>query len=782
MQLENRVSLILTPLLAIVIALLAIFSWGLLYNQVRHNLLQTARLELESSLADVERTQTGIEVSLVSSLNTLKLFDHYGNNDADFNEYAINAAFGDLAYEASLVSPGFQTLAILDDQFQTLSVINTQEFSTFDPGQAHLDDVRVQAIDQLYNYMKANLHTEGILAYERNQGLELIVLKLISGNSSFGDSVTWNNKHYLLAMQARPEELNQLLLKPEYSFSVYGAREFAAGSIPAEIRTTSQDEMDTVTLNTSLFQVKNTLGPTNATNAMQALRNGLLLASLVAMAVLIVVIRRAVGKQILQPIRDLHHLIGSSVKQGAVLVSRRDEKNEIDALSNQYLQLMDQVQVLASTDDLTKLPNRKQFVGRLEQHISRHPRKTTALLYLDLDRFKQVNDNYGHAAGDQVLKDFAACLKSTLVAAIGEHELEQTCVSRLAGDEFVVFLTENFKRDRAIHFANAVIEGFKPSNVKLQMAVSIGISYFPDQAIDVEQLIGCADEAMFEAKSTGHNRHAIFNFEIRERNRLNRSIESALETSITEQLFYLVYQPIFSVDGSQLLGAEALLRSRHPVLAQIATQTYINLAEANGSIVEIDAMVLNMAKEAMTWLRQSQQDCFLAINFSAAELTTETFSERITEALSESGLRPDLLELEVTETKLVKFGKRAMQTLEALNKLGVKVSLDDFGTGYNSFVQLNRSAISKLKIDRQFVNAINRDDQDSNIVDVIMGIASLYDMKVVAEGVETQEQLDYLIALGCHQFQGFLMARPMVWGEFQTYLREYSAEQLLDCV
>ena len=280
---------------------------------------------------------------------------------------------------------------------------------------------------------------------------------------------------------------------------------------------------------------------------------------------------------------------------------------------------------------------------------------------------------------------------------------------------------------------------------------------------------------MFEAKNRGRNRWQVLNQNIVDQNELKKLTQEAIEEALQNNQFYLVYQPIFNTHTLKPVGAEVLLRSTHEALKKIGTQAYIEIAEASGAIRRIDSFVVNLALAQLARIRETHPNFHFSINFSAAELTTPDFAESLSHAVASAGLTSDAVEIEVTETRWAEFGRQALKNLEKLHHAGFLVALDDFGTGYNSFAQLNSSHIARLKIDRRFVAAINTESRDANMVNIILGTAQLYKMDVVAEGIETEEQLAYIQAQNCQYIQGYLLARPMEWDNLCEFLNRDKA-------
>ena len=459
---------------------------------------------------------------------------------------------------------------------------------------------------------------------------------------------------------------------------------------------------------------------------------------------------------------------------GVIDLKSSEERNEIEALGNRYLELMNKVARLANMDTLTQLPNRDQFLTSVANTLKHQSDKQFILFYLDLDRFKQVNDFYGHAEGDRLLRTFARELQKAANNNLAEPKERTALISRLAGDEFVVFcelaMLKNSPNQAAEDLVKSLSKGFDTGQGKLHLEVSVGVAIYPDHANSAESLLARADEAMFEAKNRGRNRWEVLNQNIVDQNELKKMTQEAIEEALQNDQFYLVYQPIFDTHSLKPVGAEALLRSSHESLKEMGTQAFIEIAEASGAIRRIDSFVVNLALKQLAKIRETHPDFHFSVNFSAAELTTPDFAESLSDAVASAGLTSDAVEIEVTETRWAEFGPQALRNLEELHQAGFLIALDDFGTGYNSFAQLNSSHISRLKIDRRFISAINTESRDANMVNIILGTAQLYKMDVVAEGIETEEQLTFIKAHNCQYIQGYLLAKPMEWDSLIEFL------------
>ncbi|MGR6500658.1 EAL domain-containing protein [Shewanella sp. Koi 1] len=414
---------------------------------------------------------------------------------------------------------------------------------------------------------------------------------------------------------------------------------------------------------------------------------------------------------------------------------------------------------LASFDTLTGLPNRTLFQDRLNHAISQAHRSNNivALLFLDLDRFKHINDSMGHHIGDLLLKAVAHRLQSAV--------REGDTVARLGGDEFTIILEGVAKTKAATLISEKVLKAFQApfllDDKSLTISTSIGISLYPNDAEDVDSLIKFADTAMYHAKALGRNNFQFYTNKLNEMATRHVQLEAGLKQAISRNELSLVYQPKFCLRNGSLTGLEALLRWQHCELGPISPAEFIPLAEETGIINQIGHWVINHACQQLAeWNELGFGDISMAVNLSARQLKADIIST-IEVALAVSGLPAKALELELTESMIMGNPQESVNILSKLKALGLTIAVDDFGTGYSSLSYLKRFPIDTLKIDREFVRDITNDPDDAAITSAIIALAHSLELNVVAEGVETQEQLNFLALQGCDQVQGFLLSKPL---------------------
>ncbi|HYD66260.1 putative bifunctional diguanylate cyclase/phosphodiesterase, partial [Azospirillum sp.] len=437
------------------------------------------------------------------------------------------------------------------------------------------------------------------------------------------------------------------------------------------------------------------------------------------------------------------------------------------------------VHYLAHYDALTGLPNRTLLQDRLGHAITAAKRSngTVAVLFLDLDHFKVINDSLGHTIGDEVLKDVAVRLQQAL--------REVDTVGRLGGDEFIIVLPDAGNAAEVARVAARILDCVcEPMRIKdrdFTISPSIGISLYPGDGEDGERLIKNADAAMYQAKAAGRHAFRFFttsmDAQLNERLNLEANIRRALDLGE----FRLHYQPQIELGSGRVTGLEALIRWAHPDLGMVPPGRFIPVAEESGQIAAISLWVLDEAcRQAKLWQAEGLPLQRVAVNVSALQFRSADLPGQVSAALSRHGLPPWCLELEVTEGALIRNVDMAILILKSLKEMGVKVSIDDFGTGYSSLSYLQRFPVDTLKIDRSFVNDVPTDQNDAAIVKAIIGLGSSLGLTVIAEGVETEPQLDFLRRHGCHGAQGYLFSPPMSAEDATRFLRTRPAMAAAD--
>ncbi|MFC3107052.1 amino acid permease [Undibacterium arcticum] len=429
----------------------------------------------------------------------------------------------------------------------------------------------------------------------------------------------------------------------------------------------------------------------------------------------------------------------------------------------------ERIEYLANFDSLTGLPNRNLFMNRLEQSLiqERRAQGKLGLLFLDIDRFKHINDSFGHAFGDSLLKEFAARLKSVL--------RERDTVARLGGDEFVIILAGISEYENAARVALKILNAFlQPLSVdgrELHVTTSIGVSVYPEDDDEADALLKHADVAMYRAKDQGRNCFQCYTLEMGSKAVERMELEHALHHALENNEFELHYQPQIDLKSGRVKSVEALIRWHHPELGSVAPLRFIQLAEETGLIIPIGEWVLKTAcAQTSAWHRAGYR-LTVAVNVSGRQFQQKNMPQLVQSVLDGTGLDAAYLELELTESMLMNDSEATIQILGHLKAIGVGLSIDDFGTGFSSLSYLTRFAIDIIKIDQSFISGLAKKPEAASITLAIIALAKALGLKTVAEGVETAEQLDFLHANGCDAIQGYYFSRPLPADEMTTLLR-----------
>jgi diguanylate cyclase (GGDEF)-like protein/PAS domain S-box-containing protein len=440
--------------------------------------------------------------------------------------------------------------------------------------------------------------------------------------------------------------------------------------------------------------------------------------------------------------------------------------NDVSAAREKSLELSH----LAQHDFLTDLPNRVLLHDRITQAISYAARysKQLAVMFVDLDEFKRINDSLGHTIGDKLLQSVA----SRLVACVRRSDT----VSRLGGDEFVVLLTQVEHAEDAAFISkkilNSLAEPFSIDQKHLDINASIGVSTYPGDGQDAETLIHKADTAMYAAKQLGRNNCQFFKADMQARVLERQSLEGSLRHALSRKEFVLHFQPKIDLKTGEISGVEGLLRWKHPTRGLIPPVQFIPIAEESGLIVPIGQWVLLEAcRQTRAWMDAGLPPVRMAINVSAAEFMSKDFLSGVRAALISTGVDPHNLELELTETVLMRDAESAVKILHALKAIGVQLAVDDFGIGYSSFSYLQRFPLDALKIDRTFINEILAAGEAATILSAMIDIGLSLKHRVIAEGVETLEQLHFLKKKGCSEGQGYFFCHPIIAERFAEFLQ-----------
>ncbi|MDY0132198.1 MAG: EAL domain-containing protein [Desulforegulaceae bacterium] len=481
--------------------------------------------------------------------------------------------------------------------------------------------------------------------------------------------------------------------------------------------------------------------------------------------------------------KELAHVKMALLESERVHLQEANQRLLISAVNAQKMQEAAELATLemahmAQHDFLTGLPNRSMLKEQLSQAIglARRHGKQIVLMFLDLDHFKHINDSLGHSIGDELLqlvgRRLTTCVRST------------DTICRFGGDEFIILLTEISSPQAAVQVSNkihtAFTEPFIIDKNELYVNLSIGISIYPDDSVDPDVLIQNADTAMYNAKETGRNHFQFFKVEMNEKAVRRMFVETGLRRALIQKEFVLYYQPKINLVSGKITGSEALIRWVNPELGIVYPDEFIQIAEESHLILSIDRWVmLEACKQVKKWLDSGLSALPVAVNVSAVNFRNKHFLENIILILEKTGLPPDYLELELTESILMDNAESSVLTLKAVKDMGIKLAIDDFGVGFSSLSYIRQFPIDTLKIDRSFVDEINSNKDNAAIVSAVIGIGKNLNQRVIAEGVETPEQLSFLQAMDCDEGQGFHFNHPMLAEDFTLLLETERKGQIL---
>ncbi|MCK4736967.1 MAG: EAL domain-containing protein [Sulfurimonas sp.] len=433
----------------------------------------------------------------------------------------------------------------------------------------------------------------------------------------------------------------------------------------------------------------------------------------------------------------------------------------------------DNLDYQAHHDSLTGLPNRVLFNDRLNQAIIKAKRKQRglALFFIDLDRFKQINDSLGHVIGDEVLKIISVRLKSIV--------RQEDTIARLGGDEFTVLIEDLRKVTDASLLAKKILytlsEPIYIEGHTLYISGSIGISLYPEDDTDTNNLLKYADAAMYKAKEEGRNNFQYYSSDMTELAFQKVVMEANLRKALEDEELIVHFQPQIDARSNKLIGMEALVRWQHPSDGLIYPDKFIPLAEETGLIIQLDQLVMHQAmKQLVIWYEKGLNPGVLALNLAIKQLQKDDFISVLDRMLKDTGCKPEWLELEVTEGEIMKNPENAIKVLNEISNMGIELAIDDFGTGYSSLSYLKRLPIDKLKIDKSFVDGLPGNDEDVGITKAVIALAKSLKLNVLAEGVENKEQKEFLLENGCENIQGYFYAKPMSAVKMEIFLKEYS--------
>ena len=482
--------------------------------------------------------------------------------------------------------------------------------------------------------------------------------------------------------------------------------------------------------------------------------------------------RKAAETALVKARNELEQLVAERTQE------LRSTVHALEMKAAEQLQAESRIRQLAHFDALTGLPNRVLLADRCANalRMAHRAQGSVALMFLDLDHFKTINDSLGHRVGDAVLMQLASRLRAVV--------REQDTVSRLGGDEFIILMPETHAAGAALVATKLLQLAQSPMLVEgheLVITPSIGIATYPKDGADLDTLSKCADAAMYRAKADGRNGYHIYSGEIQGNSDRRLALGNALRRALMHNQLSLNYQPQISLESGDIVGVEALLRWYHPQLGQVSPAEFIPIAESNGLILEIGQWVIRTAIEQLAaWIGRGMAPMIMAVNLSAIQFRHAELPQFVTQCLDDAHLPAGVFELELTESAAMANPQAAIATLADLHRRGIRLSIDDFGTCYSSLSYLKRFAVYKIKIDQSFVRDITDDPDNKAIVGAIISMARSLGIQTIAEGVETEAQLNYLRQEGCNEVQGYLFSKPMTADAFESYINEAASNQFVN--
>jgi diguanylate cyclase (GGDEF)-like protein len=442
-----------------------------------------------------------------------------------------------------------------------------------------------------------------------------------------------------------------------------------------------------------------------------------------------------------------------------------------ERLEQQVAERTAELYQLAAQDPLTKLPNRSALIASLNEMINEPMQQPFGVFFFDLDRFKLINDSLTHAVGDQLLKLVAERLN----LAIGLHE---KIIARFGGDEFAMIISNLKDPEEAASIAenllNAIAQPFYIGSRQLLITSSLGICLYPQNGEDPETLCRNADTAMYKAKESGPNNYQFYDYSLNQNTLERLELENQLFRAIKNNEFIIHYQPEFNLTTGKLEGVEALIRWQHPERGLISPMEFIPVAEESGQILQIGEWVLRKAcKQNKMWQDQGYPPFRMAVNVARNQIEEhEDLVAIVQNSLNESGLAPKYLEIELSENIII-HTREIIQTVVSLKQLGVSIALDDFGVGYSNLSYLKKLPVDRLKIDREFTDSIGANKDDESIVRAVIAVAKSLNIEVIAEGIESNGQYEFLEKEGCHEGQGFYFCKPLSGRDFEEFMKNY---------
>ncbi|MEH0665023.1 EAL domain-containing protein [Vibrio scophthalmi] len=770
MRLVKRVDFTLLPFIILVFSLGGYFVYDLVKNR-SYDLYQVIiKRDLESLDKEVSLEIRSYESLLSEVINSSEFIRFANEHDPHYQAFSLNAALFHLL-ERKLKDSAIESLHVLDynGDIMVEYVHNADPFR-----EPNLPTLPNNFVERTITELKAaGQFSEIAIVYQNDAGDYLFAFGQSFSNRLLPyDKITNLNRDYLMAFTvakldsfAHFQQLFSQVLDETIPFTLKATpkRKAPSTSIVDIIR---HDGDISAELTSHYFRYAATIPEETILNSFSAQTTLIVSVVLSISFVCFLFLRWLIFIQVVRPINELAAKVIATHDLASTKLEKLDSEDEVAELNNAYLHLLEEVQHLASFDTLTGLANRRCFEHWLESHVKapHQINDKTALLFIDLDNFKSVNDQFGHATGDALLREFGTQLKQVIRASDTSLPVHEANTARLAGDEFAVVLADIDSLDSAISVAKRILRifdhGIIVDEVSHEVKASIGIALMPDHGSDANSLLRHADAAMYQAKANGRNRYEVFNQTIAQKITKRDLIEAELKQALATHQLELVYMPIYDLRHEAIIGYETLLRCPSLQSQGIGPDEFIPIAEASGLIKQIDMWVLENALHRYKDLTLQGFNGYVSVNISAVELKNDYFVLFVHQCLERYAIDASQLHLEITETRLVDPDDAAIETLRQLHDLGVYLVLDDFGTGYTAFNQLLLYPVQAIKIDRCFVSHMDEHGHKT-LVDTFLAIGKIYQLDVVAEGVETAEQMAFLRAHGCHYGQGYYLSKPI---------------------
>ncbi len=777
MTLNQRLNYILLPVISLVFATAGLFAYQSLLEFEREKAAERVAREMRQFQQSIALELRSVHATLRDILNSAEMNLFLNARNPEFRALALESQLYRKLDDVREFVPGVRLLQVLDgDAVVRVSAGNRDPFAA-----DQLSLPSSIAAESLFSSAQHTFPTTMSFYLGDQQALNVTILQAFSPEQILSERRQPGNALFVAVIEAQLQSGKRLqeqlsALKPWVSYLIVAghAEPYRSASERLIQIENFADGQIRVSYQLPGLQLSAYLHPDYVLQQTATAKWVIALSIVALILSCFLLLRTLIYSQILRPIDRLVARVQQSSMEDSPL-TRDDDDNEIARLNNAYLQLLEDTRRLATSDHLTGLSNRMSFNLLIERSLlrARQQSQQIALLYIDLDNFKRTNDLHGHQVGDQLLKQVANKLQSAVRPTDRTTRVSEEWTARLAGDEFAMLLTAIEGPEDVELVACRILgcfeHGFEMDGVVHPVQASIGIAIAPHDGHSAEQLLKHADAAMYQAKSRGKNRYQFFDRELAAQLAERRQIEHQLASAIERGEFELVFMPLFELKGLTVCGAEVLLRCPSLIEKGIGPDKFIPVAESTGQIKAIDLWVLRNAMQAQRRL-QTEHDFSgtIAINISAVELHNEQFPAQVESLLKSLEIDASKIELEITETSLVSEDKLSGDTLNRLKALGLRLSLDDFGTGYTAFNQLASYPVDTLKIDRSFISTLQSDSgqQKRPMVNIILSLAQLYELEVVAEGVETAEQLAYLRDTGCTYVQGYLLSKPLNWETF----------------